>query len=256
MSTRGERENDTTIAGGVSMKAIAAVLVLGASLALGAAGRAQANPVNDTGALAGEGPDMCDSLPNGSSTQAAEEPQCGGGGTFNPGGYTHGSCAGNYYSRIDPVNFVFWDWGTWDRAVNNIHAHAGWYDDGGSGQYFFDNGNCHFMTAQRASDGVSSTRFHIRLHPIYHDASYGWTTIGDAHHEDFVWHCGHAVDSNGPEGSGFDQGRRQLRILQEWGGHGWFSEWWGNTQNFQQCDGDYASSDGYTVFSHAHQGYH
>ena len=39
----------------------------------------------------------------------------------------------------------------------------------------------------------------------------------------------------------------------ESGGHGWYSEFWGNTQNFQQCDGDYAGSDGYTVFSRAHQ---
>ena len=84
------------------------------------------------------------------------------------------------------------------------------------------------------------------------DDTLRWTTIGDAHHEDLTY-CGHAVDANGSTGSGFDQGRRELRIQMENGGHGWYSEFWGNTQNFQQCDGDYASSDGYTVFSRAHQ---
>lgn len=171
---------------------------------------------------------------------------------FSPGFYTHGSCAGTQESRIDPINFVFWDWGTWDRAINNIQSHAGWGDNGGSGQYFFDHGNCYSMIDQRASGGTASTRFHIRLHPIHSDPSLGWTTIGDAHHEDLTY-CGHAVDSNGANGSGFDQGRRELRILLENGGHGWYSEWWGNTQNFQQCDNDYASSDGYTVFSRSHQ---
>jgi hypothetical protein len=171
---------------------------------------------------------------------------------FSPGYYTHGSCAGTAESRIDPVNFVFWDWGTWDRAVSQTQTHSGWSDDNGDGQYFFDHGNCSFMTAQRASAGLQSSRFHIRYHPIHSDPSLGWTTIGDAHHEDATY-CGHATDANGPNGSGFDQGRRQLRAHLENAGHGWYSEFWGNTQNFQQCDLDYASSDGYTVFSRAHQ---
>jgi hypothetical protein len=171
---------------------------------------------------------------------------------FQPGYYTHGSCAGTSASRIDPVNFVYWDWGTWDRAVSQTQTHAGWLNTSGSSQYFFDHGNCYTMTTQRADGGSTSSRFHIRYHPIHSDATLRWTTIGDALHEDFTY-CGHAVDANGPSGSGFDQGRRQLRILMENGGHGWYSEFWGNTQNFQQCDGDYASSDGYTVFSRAHQ---
>jgi hypothetical protein len=171
---------------------------------------------------------------------------------FRPGLYTHGSCAGTAASRIDPVNFVFWDWGTADRAVDQTRAHAAWNDTSGSSQYFFDHGTCSAMTAQRASSGTFSSRFHIRLHPIHWDATLRWTTIGDAHHEDLTY-CGHAVDSNGASGSGFDQGRRELRMRLESGGHGWYSEFWGNTQNFQQCDGDYAGSDGYTVFSRAHQ---
>lgn len=92
---------------------------------------------------------------------------------FQPGYYTHGSCAGTAASRVDPINFVYWDWGTWDRAVSQTQTHAGWFDNGGSSQYFFDHSNCYNMTAQRASNGVASTRFHIRLHPISyrHDSS-------------------------------------------------------------------------------------
>lgn len=172
---------------------------------------------------------------------------------FETGYYTHHDCPADNYDRVDPINVVFYDWGTWDRAVSQTQTHAGWNNSDGSTQTFVDHGNCYSMATQRASAGVWSSRFHIRFHPIHWDDTLGWTTVGDAHHEDFVWYCGHAVDSNGSSGSGFDQGRRQLRISYENAGHSWYSRYWGNTQNFKQCDGDYAGSDGYTVFIHLHQ---
>ena len=172
---------------------------------------------------------------------------------FNTGYYTHNGCPGVNTNRVDPINFVFYDWGTWDRAVSQIYTHAGWTDKGGSTQYFVDHStNCNAMIAQEANAAVYNTRFHIRLHPIHSDPIIGWTTTADAHHEDFSL-CGHSVDQNGSNGSGFDQGRRQLRILFENAGHTWYSQYWGNTQSFKQCDGGYASSDGYTVFMHLHQ---
>jgi hypothetical protein len=171
--------------------------------------------------------------------------------------YTHSQCPPSPPgSRIDPVNFVFYDVGTTTRAVNHTQYHAGWYDDGGSSQNFADHTGCYAMDAQRASQGVSSTRFHIRFHQFDHQTEYGWTSVGDAHHEDLVWHCGHAVDSNGPNGSGFDQGRRELRIRLEAGGHPWWSSYWGNTANFRQCDGDYAASDGTTVWAGIPNNFH
>jgi len=36
-------------------------------------------------------------------------------------------------------------------------------------------------------------------------------------------------------------------------GHSSSRVWWGNTQSFKQCDGDYAASDGWTVFVSLHQ---
>ena len=150
---------------------------------------------------------------------------------------------------------MFHDWGTWDRAVSQIQAHAAWWDGGGTSQAFVDHGLCRGnQIAQRADacPWCAISRHHIRLHPIDHDPFIGWTTVGDAHHEEVTW-CGHVVNANGSNGSGFDQGRRQLRIRFENAGHGWYSTFWGNTQNMQQCDGRWARSDGYTVFIRLHQ---
>ena len=70
---------------------------------------------------------------------------------------------------------------------------------------------------------------------------------GDAHHEDLIWYCGHAVDKGGGSSglaSGFDQGRQAidqgLAGSHTFGG----TTYWGNTRQFKQCDGDYAGSNG------------
>jgi hypothetical protein len=53
--------------------------------------------------------------------------------------------------------------------------------------------------------------------------------------------------------AGFDQGRDELEQRFVAAGHGTRREWWGNTLSFKQCDGDYASSDGWTLFVELHQ---
>jgi hypothetical protein len=168
--------------------------------------------------------------------------------------YTHGDCPEATENRVDPINVVFSSWATWGRAASQIESHAGWTDTSGSGQTFVDHGACYAMHAQRASG--TGTRFHIRIRGQHSDAALGWTTTGDAHHEDFVtfpYPCGHAVDADGPEGSGFDQGRDELEERFASAGHATYREWWGNTHSFKQCDGDYAASDGWTVFIELHQ---
>jgi hypothetical protein len=138
--------------------------------------------------------------------------------------------------------------------VSQIESHAGWTDTLGSNQYFVDHGNCALMHEQRASGTL--TRFHIRVRGQHFDATLGWTATGDAHHEDFVVFpipCGHAVDSDGPSGSGFDRGRDELEQRFASAGHPTYRLWWGNTQSFKQCDGDYAGSDGWTTFIQLHQ---
>jgi hypothetical protein len=168
--------------------------------------------------------------------------------------YTYSGCPGTTENRVDPINVVFTSWGTWGRAISQIGSHAGWTDTSGSEQAFVDHGICYPMHAQLAS-GLGS-RFHIRVRGQHPDATLGWTATGDAHHEDFVTFpvpCGHAVDSNGAQGSGFDQGRDELERRFADAGHATERVWWGNTRSFKQCDGDYAASDGWTVFVELHQ---
>jgi hypothetical protein len=170
-------------------------------------------------------------------------------------GYTHAGCPATASNRVDPINVIFTDWGTWGRAVSQIESHAGWRVTSGSTQSFADHGSCYPMHAQRASG--EGSRFHVRVRGQHPDSSLGWIATAGAHHEDVVMFpvpCGHAVDSNGAGGSGFDQGRDELeRLFATADGHLVERLWWGNTQSFRQCDGDYAASDGWTAFIELHQ---
>ena len=170
------------------------------------------------------------------------------------GRYTHRACPGSASSRSDPVNVVFHGWGTWGRAESQIGSHAGWTTGSGSDQRFIDHGGCSVQHAQRASG--EGSRFHVRLRGQHWDPALGWAAAGAAHHEDLVLFplpCGHAVDANGPSGSGFDRGRDALEAAFAAGGHATYRAWWGNTQSLKQCDGDFAASDGWTLFVRLHQ---
>jgi hypothetical protein len=161
------------------------------------------------------------------------------------------------------VNLVFdGTYGSVSNTVRGIENHNNWTNTSGSSQNLAVATNtsgsyvCNAMNAQRA-DGTFS-RFHVRIWNI--PAATGRLVAGSAHHEDWVtWPpppCGHAVDSNGSNGSGFDQGRRKL--VDGWQAHGHSANgvWWGNTRNFRQCDGDLAGSDGVGVVlnqPHVHQ---
>jgi hypothetical protein len=170
------------------------------------------------------------------------------------GRYTHRSCPGSASNRSDPVNVVFHGWGTWGRAQSQIESHAAWRSSSGSDQFFLDHGACSVEHAQRASG--EGSRFHVRVRGQHPDPLLGWAAAGAAHHEDLVlfpFPCGHAVDANGPGGSGFDQGRDALEAAFVAAGHETSRAWWGNTQSFKQCDGDYAASDGWALFVGLHQ---
>lgn len=171
--------------------------------------------------------------------------------------YSHASCPASAANRVDPINVVFTTWGTWGRAVSQIETHAGWTQTTGSAQAFVDHGSCAPMHAQRANGHGS--RFHVRLRGQHADAALGWSAAASAHHEDLVLFpvaCGHAVDANGLSGSGFDQGRDELVRRFATAGHPSTRVWWGNTQSFKQCEGDYAGSDGWTAFVELHRESH
>lgn len=167
------------------------------------------------------------------------------------GEYTIGgsNCAENLK---DPVNAVFKGNRGAAAAARNTVVHTGWSNTSGGTQSLWvvkDAGpvwTCQAMKYQRASGSWS--RFHVRYWRVPESSGDSKLSPATPHHEDFVVSCpGHAVDSNGPTGSGFDWGRRELVDKFQNGGHTAEGKWWGNTQNFKQCDDDWAGSDGVGV---------
>jgi len=176
-------------------------------------------------------------------------------------------------SRVDPVTVVFYNLATTDRVNQNIDAHTD-LDAGASvnPQNFGVNGVCLGQTVDKSSCAIMAcTRWHIRglQSPVTH-ATYGSTTQSTPHHEDWVESVfnpgcnilglfgNHAVDKGGVSSgmfSGFDQGREHIWDGFSAAGHTGELQYWGNTQEFPQCDGDLAGSNGYVRYikiSHGH----
>ena len=162
---------------------------------------------------------------------------------------------------VDPINVFFYGRSaTWRRTSRFIRRYTDWDDGDGSDQEFKSSGRCRIQRVQRADGGNASSRFHIRLSQLaQRDRRRRRATVGDAHHEDLnvVTNCfpaGHAVDKGTardptPNGSGFDQGRRELVNAFRARGRRVRARNWGNTLEFEQCDGDLAGSDGLTAFT-------
>lgn len=184
------------------------------------------------------------------------------GAHFQTYPYTLKGCPASFDRQVDPITNVFYG-GAWGaHTLNHIQAHAGWSNTSGSTQYFSSHSVCGEMAGQRASGGLTSSRFHIRIRKTYDaDNTWGITSRGDAHHEDFVWYCGHAVDKGGQgvgPNSGFDQGRRAIYNAFYGIAHHHFAGnvYWGNTRLFRQCDGDLAGSNGYVGWFRVPDWYH
>jgi hypothetical protein len=172
---------------------------------------------------------------------------------FNSGLYSHknSDCA----SRTDPITVVFYGDAWANRALNHVKFHTGWGGGDGGGQYFASHGIC--SAGDKHAESGTFTRYHIRMGRTEdNDPDWGATTTATPHHEDWSNECnfpigGHAVDKGGVDKgdglqSGFDQGR--LRIYQSFTAtHHTFagSVYWGNTQEFKQCDDDWAGSHGH-----------
>jgi hypothetical protein len=154
---------------------------------------------------------------------------------------TDSSC--NQWS--DPVTAVFYGNGDPARVINHIVHHTGWNFAGGSAQYFIDHGVCENLSDQRSSGAIFSTRNHVRIfYTADWDPGFGFTSSATPHFEDIT--CGgtnHAVRETVNGWSGFDEGRAQLYNWMSPGHYTW-TENWGNTAWMQQCDGQFAYSNG------------
>jgi hypothetical protein len=171
---------------------------------------------------------------------------------FVRAGYASRANACAVAQRSDPVTMIFYGFPATSRNVDSmIQRHAGWTYHTGSDQWLQSHGFCNHFDVQDA-DHITLTRFHTRLWQMPGlDLKSRFITYATPHHEDFVTvgGCGfpgnHAVDANGSQGSGFDQGRNRLtRELTAAGYSVGDVQFWGNTQTFRQCDGDDASSNG------------
>ena len=155
---------------------------------------------------------------------------------------------------VDPVTMVFE--GDEAHAPNVARAfgrHLGWGNQSGSAQRLYvkesavPSYQCKGMDEQRANGCGTCTRTHARLWRIPASSGANKKVAATPHHEDWVWYCGHAVDANGSNGSGFDKGRHAVARGFELNGHSRQNHNWGNTRNFKQCDGDWAGSNGVGV---------
>lgn len=180
------------------------------------------------------------------------------------GFYSFGSSGCPSDDHSDPVGALFeGTQASAKNAANQVAEHAGWtYDTKiSSNQWLWvltgeEKYGCRETNYERASapDWQLADRYHVRLWYVPASNQENRRTVGTPHHEDWVeWpNCDkfpgdHAIDSNGPQGSGFDQGRHALKSAFLAAGHAVTPEYWGNTANFKQCDGDYAGSDGWGI---------
>jgi len=190
------------------------------------------------------------------------------------GWYSFGASNCNGDSRSDPIGVLFRGRrASASNVAKQVKLHttlldpwSGWIHDVSKGQYLwvllngggYDCREANESVAE-ASDAGPYSRFHTRLWFIpATNGSSELKTIGTPHHEDWITynplnnHCtgvtgagSHAVDQNGSNGSGFDQGRHKLKEAFEEGGHKVESEEWGNTEEIEQCDEGLAGSNGW-----------
>jgi hypothetical protein len=188
------------------------------------------------------------------------------------GWYSFNDSNCNEASHTDPIGVLFRGRrASAHNVANQIGIHAGWWASASKGQYLWVLLNGGGYDCREANESVAESsdlgpysRFHTRLWFIpATNGSSELKTIGTPHHEDWKFHnpfggdhCtgatgvgSHAVDRGGvnqsTHESGYDKGRHRLREAFENGGHAVQSAEWGNTAEFEQCDEEWAGSDGY-----------
>jgi hypothetical protein len=168
-------------------------------------------------------------------------------------------------NQVDPINMVFYGkYADPGNAIRAVRAATGWGRVRlNSPQQVRSGSRCLDEAGEVADASTVESRYHVRFFGLVRGGRF--LTYADPHHEDLVWKCvykkgipGHAVDkgtllelnSGNPNyhGSGFDrgQGRVMEALLNKDIPVATYQ--WGNTKSFRQCDGELASSAGYTTY--------
>ena len=180
--------------------------------------------------------------------------------TVDIGSYWYSSSSSDCHggTDADPIGVLFRGRrGSASNVAHEIKFHSDWNYDVHKEQHLKVNAGNNEFQCREANESVAnkpdippSGRYHTRLWfvPATNGSSM-LMTVATPHHEDLT-SCGHAVDQNGPEGSGFDKGRRSLKQWFENTAHSVEQinpEEWGNSVTMHQCDGGWAGSDGWGV---------
>jgi hypothetical protein len=169
------------------------------------------------------------------------------------GQYSHSdSACTSSTNRKDPVMDVFYNNATAANVGTHIQHHTGWTNQEGGTQWYkihADPTVCaeNASTSQRASGCGSCDRTHVRFKQTYHgDATWGTTSIATPHNEQWVVFngCGYPGGHAVYDPWGFQDGRTMIyNNMVPAGGHTFAgSSLWGNTQEMQQCNGDWVGS--------------
>lgn len=154
--------------------------------------------------------------------------------------------------QLDPVNLVFYNQASWSATASQIQYHMGWTNTQGTGFWFkWTHGDkCRPQGTQRASAGLSSSRYHVRIgQPDHGDPTWGTYSSGSAHYEQYKgcylppWEDGHVVVSGG-----YNNGRDAIGLTFYFAGHEVLSAYWGNTGGVRQCDLSSPNSDGWSTW--------
>lgn len=183
--------------------------------------------------------------------------------------YSHSGCPAGAGNRIDPVNVMFFNYAQYDRVTNQVDYHSSFYAHSNQWpaykpQAFQDHGVCYDpyywgTVVQMVNAAPVGDRYHIRLHEVTGwDNSWGYTSIGDAHFDNFTachgWEPSHRV----PYG-GFNSAKAvfaNILRLQNGNLHGVAYGYYGNTDPRPQCNGDTPRSDGWLLAARIHPQYH
>lgn len=163
------------------------------------------------------------------------------------GQYSHktSACASST-NRADPVMDVFYNNATGANVGTHIQHHTGWQNQEGGSQWYKIHENprvCgqNASSEQRASAGGNDDRIHVRFIKTYHgDATLGTTALATPHDEYVHFICGHAVR----DPYGYQNARTAVyNNMVPAGGHTFLgSSNWGNTEEHEQCDGNWVGS--------------